>query len=197
MVGRIRALFAAAGVAALVAPVAASATEVLVLNSDRVLNESAVGEHIRERLEEIAGEMQAELEAQGTPLQERWQSFQEDTQNLTAEDLEDRPELIEQGRELQGEIFQLNVTEQVLARELIATRVNALRPVRETLDEILQEVVDDRGADILVERSVLIFSSDAVNITDDVIERLNEALPTVDVERVAIPVEEIEGEGDE
>lgn len=170
----------------------AAANEVAVMDSDTVLNNSAVGQHIRTRLEEIAAEMEAEITEQGTPLQERWQEFQEETSSLTAEALQEDPEIMERGRELQGEIFQLNVTEQVLARELVATRVQAMQPVREALDEVLNAIVEERNIDVLVERGVLIFAGDAANITDLVVERLDAELSEVEVERVRIPVEEVE-----
>ncbi len=170
----------------------AAANEVAVMNSESVLNNSAVGQHIRTRLEEIAAEMESEISDQGTPLQERWQEFQAETSSLTAEALQESPEIMERGRELQGEIFQLNVTEQVLARELVATRVQAMQPVREALDEVLNAIVEEREIDVLVEREVLIFAGDAADITELVIERLDEALSEVEVERVRIPVEEVE-----
>lgn len=194
MVGFTRAMVAAAALPAALGLAAASATEVLVLNSDRVLAESAAGTQIRERIEEIATEMQGEVEEQGAPVQERWQEFQERTSGMSAESLQEQPEVLEEGRELQREIQELAGLEQVFARELAATRVQALRPVREALDGVLEAVVEERGADILIERSALIFASEDVNITDLVIERLDEALPEVEVERVRIPLEEPEEE---
>ncbi len=195
MVGSNRALTVAAALLAVVGMTApATATEVLVLNSEEVLANSAAGTHIRERLEAIGGEMETELEELGAPLQERWQALQERTADMTPEELQEAPEILEEGRELQTEIQGLSAREQIFARELVATRVQALRPVREALDTVLEAIVEERGADILIERSSVIFASDDANITSLVIERLDAEISEVDVERVRIPLEESEGD---
>ncbi len=194
MVGRIGAAVAAAALASAFGSVQALATDVLVLDSDRVLNESAVGEHIRTRIEEIAGEMTEEMQAEAEPLGEAWQDFQGRVGELSPEELTGNEELLQEGATLQNQLRTLSIREQIMARELIATQVQALRPVREALDEVLQAIVDERGGEdiVLIERNQLIFASEDAIITELVIERLNEAISEVDVERVEIPVEEVE-----
>lgn len=181
-----------------VAPVAAVAqTTVLVLDSNRVLNESAVGVSIREQLQTISEAMLAELQEEGNPLNTEFESFQAEIQALNPEALQGNEELQSRYQELGEKAVQFRVSEQIKSRELIATRIQALAPVREALNEILQAVVDDRGADILLEREVVVYAGDSVNITDDVIERLNAQLSTIEVERVRIERPEANGEGGE
>jgi len=186
-----RAAWAAALLLVIAAPApAAFATTILVMDSNRVLNTSAVGVHVKERLAEIAQEMDTELETEGAPIRTSLEQFQTDTADLTREALADRTDLLERQQGIQQQLVALNVSEQVKARELVATRAQALAPVRAALDEVLQAVVDEKEADVLIEREVLIFASEAVDVTDDIIEALNARLSTTEVVRVRMPIAE-------
>lgn len=191
MLRRTRAAWAAALLLVIAAPApAAFATTILVMDSNRVLNTSAVGVHVKERLAEIAQEMDTELETEGAPIRTSLEQFQTDTADLTREALADRTDLLERQQGIQQQLVALNVSEQVKARELVATRAQALAPVRAALDEVLQAVVDEKEADVLIEREVLIFASEAVDVTDEIIEALNARLSTTDVVRVRMPIAE-------
>lgn len=186
---------AIAAMALALAPVTAFAqTNVLVLNSTQVLNESKVGIYVKERLSTISEEMVAELQSEGNPLDSEFQAFQAEVQTLSQDALQERDDLRNRFQELQERGVQLRVSEQIKARELVATRVQALRPVREALDEILEKLVADRGADILIEREALIYAREGVNVTQDVIDLLDAQLTEVNVDRVRI---EREAEGSE
>ena len=178
-----------AAIAVVALPFQVFATDILVINSDRVLNDSAVGQHIKTKLQEIQETIISELKAEGTPVKEEWEAFQTELAPLNREALSERTDLQERGRELQKKYVQLSVSEQVKGREYIATQAKALQPVREALDEVLQTLVDERGAGIMVERELLVFAADSVDVTDLVIERLNAKMKTTPVERVVLPVE--------
>ncbi len=179
-------VWAAAAVALTAAGAASAQTTVLVMNSNQVLNEAKVGQHVKERLQAISEEMVAELQAEGNPLDSEFSAFQAEVAALSQEALQERDDLRQRFQDLQQKGVQFRVSEQLRARELVATRVQALRPVREALDEILEKLVADRGADILVEREVLIFASEAVNVTQDVIDLLDARMTETPVERVRI-----------
>ena len=57
----------------------------------------------------------------------------------------------------------------------------------ELLPTILQEVVAERGAHIIIDRSALVFAAESVDVSQVVIDRLNERLPSVAVNRVRLP----------
>lgn len=63
-------------------------------------------------------------------------------------------------------------------------------PVMEALEEILQEIVNERGADILIDRANLVFATEAVDISDAAIQRLNSRMTTTPVNRVRLSVNE-------
>lgn len=174
----------------------ANGTTVLVLDTDRVLNTSAVGQHIRERLAAIGEEISGELQSEETTVRTEVEQFNTDTADQTEEQIAANEGLSTRRAELQNRVIQLGVSEQVKQRELAATRQAALEPVHAALSEVLEEIVEEKGADVLVERSLLIYVGEGADITNEVIEKLNTRLSTVDVERVRLPVAP-EGGGEE
>jgi len=76
---------------------------------------------------------------------------------------------------------------QVNARQLALTEQNALNSFGQALDPILQQIVQEQGADILLDRSVVAFAGPTVDVTDTVIARLNAAVPSIAVTRAQLP----------
>ncbi|GGE35962.1 hypothetical protein GCM10011367_07960 [Marinicauda pacifica] len=169
---------------------AASAQNVLVMNEQRILAESAVGQHIATRVEQIGNEIAAEL----TPIREQIQSESEalntETSSLTEDAIQQRPDLAQRFQALQVEAQRFEQTRQVRQRELQVTQRRAMVPVMEALEEILQEIVNERGADILIDRANLVFATEAVDISDAAIQRLNSRMTTTPVNRVRLSVNE-------
>ena len=61
------------------------------------------------------------------------------------------------------------------------------------LQNILQEIVDERGAALLIDRSTVVFAADSIDISDQAIARLNEVMPTTPVNRVRLPQQQAQG----
>ena len=66
------------------------------------------------------------------------------------------------------------------------TEAKALQKVNNKLAEILKAIVAERNADVVLERSVVIYG-DGADVTDTVISRLNSQLRTVTVTRERLP----------
>jgi outer membrane protein len=171
----------------------ASATTVLVLDTERVLNTSAVGQHIRERLTAIGEEIGAELEGEEASVRTDVEAFNNETAGRSEEEIAADTALAGRREALQGRVIDLGVSEQVKQRELTATRNAALEPVHTALQELLQQVVEEKNADILIERNLLIYVGEGTDITNEVIEQLNQRMSTVEVERVRLPVAQEDG----
>lgn len=182
-------IWAAAIVAATLAAVApASAqTNILVFNEARVLRDSAAGQIIATRLEAIQGEMDAELRALAEPVQAEVERLNAETANITQAEIQQRPDLMQRIQTVQQQGQQVEVLRRRLGQELSASERQALRPVLELLPTILEEIVAERGAHIIVDRANLVYAAESVDISATVIERLNQRLPTVAVNRVRLP----------
>ncbi len=188
MLRRPIAVLGAALLLALCASAQSFATTVLVMDTDRVLNASAVGTHIRDRLTAIGEEITAELSSEETSVRTEVDQFNADTADQTEEQIAADTALVERRNQLQTRVVELGLSEQVKQRELAATRNAALEPVHTALSEVLEEIVAEKSADVLVERSLLIYVGEGSDITDEVIEKLNARMSTIAVERVRLPV---------
>ena len=175
-----------AAVIAMAAPANAQ-TNVLIMNEERIVAESQVGQHIATRMQAIRAEMDAELQALLTPIQEESDRLNAETASLTPEEIQARPDLMQRIQTLNAQAQQAEALRQRLAQELQATQRQAMRPVLEALQAVLQEVVSERGAQILIDRSAVVYADPAIDVSDSVIERLNQRLPTTAVNRVRLP----------
>ena len=178
----------------LAAPALGQAANIGVFNEQRVLRESAVGQHIGTRLQAIAQEIDTELAAINQPIQQSIEQFNAETASMTPEAVQARPDLVQRGQALNQQIQQLELTRRARQQEYAATERQAWRPVYEALQPILEEVVEARGLDVLVDRSALVYSNARVDISPDVITRLDQRLPSVPVNRVRLPQDAVAGQ---
>ena len=170
-------------------------TNIAVFNEERVLRQSAVGQHIAARIGEIRNEIDAELTALGQPIQAEQEALEAETAALSPEAIQARPDLMSRIQTLNTNAREFEATRQRRQQELVATERQAMRPVLEALQEVLQEVVAEQGIHILVDRSNLVFATEDVDISPAVIERMNARLPTVPVNRVRLPEQAAAGQG--
>ncbi|OLF77916.1 outer membrane chaperone Skp [Maricaulis sp. W15] len=170
-----------------IAAPAMAQTNIAVLNEERVLRESAAGQHIAARMQEIAQEIDSELQAMSQPIQQETERLNADTASMTQAAIQERPDLMSRITTLNQQAQQFEVTRRARQQEIVQTERQAMRPVYEALGPILEEVVAAQGIDILVDRSNLVFASPDIDISASVITLLNERLPTVPVTRVRLP----------
>jgi len=177
-------------VAALVLAVAASSAasaQILVVDQERALNESAVGQHIAAQLERIGTEMQAEIQPQQAAVRAESEALNTEASAMTEEAIRQRPDLLERIQQLQVDMRNLEIEGRTRQQELAATEQAALQPVIPILQEIMQAVLAERNALVLLDQSVTVMTSNSVDITDVVIERLNARITTTPVNRVRAP----------
>lgn len=183
---RLRAVFAGLALA-LGAMGAANAQTILVINEETILTESQVGRHIASQLETIGREIQTELEQAAAPINQENEALQAETSALSQDAIQQRPDLIQRIQALQQNAQQLERLRRVRQQELVATERQALQPVVQTLQTVLQEVVSERNASILLDQSQVVYASESIDVTQTVIERLNQRMQTTPVTRVRAP----------
>lgn len=190
----------------LAAPLGASAQGLLTLDTQRALLESAAATFVNEELAKHQTAMTDELkpfadaaESAAGPLAEEWNALRAETEDRSLvelsqdTDLQTRQlQLMEREQELAEtpEIRDFLVRRQCLTAELVATRNKALIEIERVMGEIAEEIQGERSAVAVMERRALLLASDDIDITDTVISRLNERLPTPDMTRVEIDAEE-------
>jgi outer membrane protein len=176
------ALVLAMGVTAL-----AQAQQVLVMSEERILRDSAVGQHIATELQRIGEEIQGELGPLGESIRQENEALSAETSALSEDAIRQRPDLVSRLQTLQQDAQQFEVRRRQAQQELVATERAAMQPVLETLQGVLREIVEERGGAVLLDRSNVVFANESVDITASAIERLNQRITTTPVNRVRLP----------
>jgi outer membrane protein len=155
----------------------AKAPSAVILFVDRtaVLRRSAVGKSVAAQVEELARRMESEFGPENQKLQADMQALQKDAPAMTPET---RQETIRQ-LEARREAFQKKVQERQAA---IQAGQNAVRTqIEKALGPILEKIMAERGANVLLDRGAVVLGSGDLDVTDLVITRLDAALPSAKV----------------
>jgi len=160
---------------------------ILIVDQGRVIRDSEVGKHIARQLESIGKSMESEMKASTAPLTSERDRLVAELKNMDASAVQSRPDLQQRAKDLvtKGQKQQLEAAYK--QRELAITEQKALKQVNEKLAKILEAIVAERGADIILDRSLVIYGGKTADVTDTVVSRLNSQLRTVTVTRERLP----------
>ena len=84
---------------------------------------------------------------------------------------------------------EFNRDRQIAAQELALTERKALIDLNNALVPILREVVAENNANVILDRSAVIFTDEATDKTASVIAKLDAATPTIAVTRQKLPTQ--------
>ena len=148
-------------------------TTVAVVDVQRMLLESLAGQAIESQMQQFRlsfGEQIAQKEAE---LREKERLLAEQAAVVSPE------VLAESRRQFEEEVvaLQREVREQQLGVE--QSYAEAIDTIRQTVIAILQDIVEQRGIDVVLPRSGYLVASRELDLTDDVLAELNSALPSL------------------
>lgn len=155
---------------------------ILVVDTQRVLRDSEVGKHIARQLETMYKSEEATMKAKASPLESRQKSLQAQLKGKTAQQLSTNTALKSQAQAFQKDMMKVQQDAAKAQRELQMTEAEAIKRVNDRLRTILKSIVAERKADVVLERSLVIYG-DGADVTDIVISRLNSQMRTVPVTR--------------
>lgn len=156
---------------------------VCVYHNARLLQQSTVGQSIRSGMEALTNQVRTELQPYADAINAEAQALQSGAQSLPAAELAQRREALSQRlREMQ----QLDQTRQA---ELGYTQQQQLVAVAQAVDPIVVQVYQERGCGLLLDREAVFVANPAMDITDLVIQRLNQQLPSLSFGRMTPPAQ--------
>ncbi|MEO0881758.1 MAG: OmpH family outer membrane protein [Pseudomonadota bacterium] len=165
----------------------AQGSKIIVVNQARIAAESAAGQDLQRKLQAIGQTMQSELTPEASALETEGRALQSRTANMSQEAIAADPELVSLVQAFAQKQQALAVRQQVARQELALTEQNAVGELSRVLQPVLQQVFTERGADIMLDRAVVAFAGPSVDVTDDVIAKLNAATTTINVTRARLP----------
>ena len=170
------------------APVAtAQSTNVVVIDRIQIVAQSKAGQDIRNKIQAIEASMQSALKPAADKLHADGTAIETKTQGMTPEAMRADAALRTEVEAYARQANDFNVSRQVAAQELALTERQALAEVNNALVPVLREVGSERGANIILDKSSVVFVDDATDVTASVIAKLDAATPTINVVRQKLP----------
>lgn len=168
----------------------AQGTNVVVIDRVKIFTSSQAGQDLRNKVTAIETQMQGELKPTADKLQADGAALDAKSQGMTQSDI-----LADAG--LKAEIEQyargvqaFNQARQVAATELQLTERAALIQFNNALIPVLQEIVTETGANVILDKSQIVFVDTATDVSDSVVTKLNSKTPTINVVRQKMPTQQ-------
>lgn len=171
----------------------AQGATIVVIDQARILRESAGGQDLQRKLQAINQTIQSELAAEQSALETEGRALEGRTANKSPEVIRADTALVSQMQSFNRKRQALAQKSQVRAQELQQTEQNAIAEFYTALEPVLEQVMAERGGDIMMERSTMLMATPALDATDLAISKINATKPTVTVSRVRLPTQPTAG----
>jgi outer membrane protein len=163
------------------APAAPTGLNVLVVDVQSLLQNSKSAKMVRQQIEQKRAEYAKEISHQEEVLRKERDALQREQAKLSPEALNQK------GREFQQKVNELDKSVQGKRQALEHSNAEALQKIQETMLKIITDIAKKRKANIVFQRSELVLFDQGFDVTDEVLQKLDEELPTVTV-NFAMPV---------
>lgn len=157
---------------------------VCVYYNARLLAQSSAGQAVETRMQQLAQEVQGELQPYATAIQSEAQQLQTSGSSLPADQLNQRRQALQQRAQ---EAQQLEATRENELRYTLAMQRQA---ITEAVSPILTAIYQEKGCGLLLDRESVFMMNPAMDVTDTAIQRLNTALPTLSFNRMTVPAQQ-------
>jgi len=154
---------------------------VIVIDRNALLSLSSAGLAMLADVEALTEAADGEFQAQANSLQEEATALQQELAILAPDIRTQRQQ------EFQNKQTALQNRMQDRQTQIQTGFAIAGQQIDQALAPILQDIMAERGANMLLDRNAVILATIDVDVTPTAIERLNEILPTVDVSLSATP----------
>lgn len=190
----VKSIFAALAIAVsapftLATTATAQGTNVIVIDRAQILTQSKAGLDVATKIQGIEAAMAAELQPTATELQAESQALEAKTANMTPEAMRADAALKTEVENFARKAGEHNRNRQIAAQELALTERKALIDLNNAIVPILREVVAENNANVILDRSSVVFTDEATDKTASVIAKLDAATPTIAVTRQKLPTQ--------
>jgi outer membrane protein len=156
-------------------PGGAPAARVLMIDLRRVISESKVGHDIARQVELLKAQATKELDGEGRALQQEQVTLQQQAAIL-APDVKAR-----RIRDFEAKRAAFQDRVQKRSALIQGGIMKAQSQVEQALGPVLQGIMRERGATVLLDRSVVLLGPNAIDVTPIAIQRLDVKMSTVQV----------------
>ncbi|NOX83149.1 MAG: OmpH family outer membrane protein [Alphaproteobacteria bacterium] len=174
----------AASVAAINSAEAQSAQKapvILVISSAQIVSQSKAGKTIPEQAKKVEASVVKELEAEVNKLKKDIENYQKNA-SLMSDEVRQRTEQELQVRQQYG----LPQRQKIVSQVFDIALQNAQNKILIASQPIMKDIIEKRGATIVLDKSQVMYSSVETDITQEVIAALDKKMKTVEVEKVSL-----------
>jgi len=150
-------------------------TVAAVIDYQKILREAAAARSIREQIERRRKAYQEEISKEEQRLHEADKAFAKQRSVLTPE------AFAEKRREFEQEVAEVQRLVQERRRALDEASAEALNEVKKALIEVVTSIADERGFNLVLPSSEVLFFSRRIDVTEEVLGKLDARLPDVRV----------------
>jgi outer membrane protein len=158
---------------------------ILLIDRQAILRLSKVGQDVAKQVQTYADQAKADIAGQQKGLQAEAQQLQQQVAILAPDARQKKVQAFEAKQ--QG----MQAAAQKREAEIQGGFMKAQQTIAQTLEPILQSIMQQRGANIILDKNALVYASpDAVkafDITQPAIDQLNQKLPALKVALMAPP----------
>lgn len=160
---------------------AAPIARILMVDLRRVMAVSKVGQDIQRQVADLRSRAQAELKGEGTALQHD-RAVLEQQAAILAPDVKAR-----KAREFDARLAAFQKKLQQRGGMIQGGVLKAQQQVEQALGPILQGIMQERHATVLLDRTSVLLAPNAIDVTGDVVRRLDMKIPSIKVELTPLP----------
>ena len=171
----------------------AQGANIVVIDQARILRESAGGQDIQRKLQAISQTIQSELQAEQSALETEGRALEGRLANKSEEAIRADAGLVSQMQSFQRKQQAFVQKSQIRQQELAQTEQNAIAEFYSALEPVLEQVLAERGGNLMVERSSVLIAQPSLDATTLAISKINASKPSVTVSRVRLPAQPAPG----
>ena len=151
----------------------------MVVDVQALLQNSKAAKMVRQQIEAKRAEYAKEISHQEESLRQERDALQRQQATLSAEQLNAK------GRDFQAKVNELDRDVQAKRQALERSNADALQKIQEVMVKIITDIAKDRKANLVFQRSELVLFDQGFDVTDEVLQKLDEQMPTLTVNFVA------------
>tara|TARA_B110000196_G_scaffold310731_1_gene313822 strand:- start:1412 stop:1996 length:585 start_codon:yes stop_codon:yes gene_type:complete len=168
-------IFAIALVVGSLSTPAKAAEDVLIVNLQYVVSQSKSGVSLRKQSEALNKEVVDLRDSISKDLQAKGKKLEDDKTLLAPEVFQERLQALQ----AEAETKQLEL--QTKVQKIQEGIQRASSSIDSVMSPILQELVNEKGAKILLDRQAILFGDPKLDISAEVVKKLNKRLPDVKI----------------
>lgn len=160
---------------------AQKAPVILIVDRAQLIAQSKAGKTIPAQAKTVKSSVESQLEAEAAKLKKDIESYQKNA-SLMSEEVRKQKE-----QELAiRQQYALPQRAQIMEQAFSAAVQNAQTKILVESQPILKDIVEKRGATILLDRSAVMYASPETDITQEVIAAIDKKLKSVEVQKISL-----------